>query len=152
MLAIEDRRFYSALRPRSDRPGARPLGQPARRQFVQGGSTITQQAGEEPVPDARADLKRKVQELLLALWLERTFSKDQILAIYLNRAYFGAGTYGVDAAARKYFGRPANEVTMYEAAMLAGLLKAPSRLQPVTDPGRAKPRPDRAQQHGRGGL
>ena len=77
---------------------------------------------------------------MLALWLERRFSKDQILAIYLNRAYFGAGTYGVDAASRKYFGRPATQVNTYQAAMLAGLLKAPSRLNPLVNQEEAQSR------------
>ncbi|NTW00986.1 MAG: penicillin-binding protein, partial [Oscillochloris sp.] len=71
--------------------------------------------------------------VLLALWLERNFTKDQILELYLNRVYFGAGTYGIDAAARKYFGHPAAEATLFEAAMLAGMLKAPSRYNPLND-------------------
>ncbi|MDP7100625.1 MAG: transglycosylase domain-containing protein, partial [Rhodospirillales bacterium] len=77
--------------------------------------------------------KRKYQELLLAFWLEQKFTKDQILTIYLNRVYLGSGTYGVDAAARKYFSVPAPKLTVFEAAIIAGLLKAPSRLNPRTD-------------------
>jgi len=72
--------------------------------------------------------------VLLALWLEWKFSKDEILALYLNRVYLGAGTYGVDAAARKYFGKPAGKLTIFEAAILAGMLKAPSRANPLSDP------------------
>ncbi len=85
-------------------------------------------------------LKRKIQEVLLALWLENHLSKDQILTVYLNRVYLGAGTYGVDAASRKYFGHPARDLSTYEAAMLAGLLKAPSRFNPATDPDKARER------------
>ena len=76
-------------------------------------------------------MKRKLQELMLAIWLERKFSKDEILALYLNRVYFGAGAYGVEAAAQSYFGKSARQVTVAEAAMLAGLVKSPSRLAPT---------------------
>ncbi len=140
VLAVEDRRFYHHF-------GLDPIG--LARAFVtnvragsivQGGSTITQQAAKNLFLTQERTIKRKVQELILALWLERKFSKDQILAIYLNRAYFGAGTYGVDAAARKYFGRPATQVSVYQAAMLAGLLKAPSRLNPIANPESAQGR------------
>jgi penicillin-binding protein 1A len=81
-----------------------------------------------------------VQEALLALWLETKFNKDEILSLYLNRVYLGAGTYGVDAAARRYYGKPAEEVGLYEAAQLAGLLKAPSRYSPANDPAEAEAR------------
>jgi penicillin-binding protein 1A len=140
VLAIEDRRFY-------DHFGVDILGL-ARAMFVnvragtvvQGGSTITQQAAKNLFLTPDRTIKRKVQELLLALWLEQRFSKDQILAIYLNRAYFGAGAYGVDAAARKYFNRPVTRVSTYQAAMLAGLLKAPSRYNPLVNPELAQER------------
>jgi penicillin-binding protein 1A len=140
VLAIEDRRFYRHF-------GLDPIGL-ARALYVnlragsvvQGGSTITQQAAKNLFLTQERTIKRKVQELLLALWLEHRFGKDQILAIYLNRAYFGAGTYGVDAASRKYFGRPATQVNTYQAAMLAGLLKAPSRLNPLVSPELAETR------------
>ena len=134
VLAAEDRRFYSHF-------GIDVFGM-IRAMFVnlqaggivQGGSTISQQAAKNLFLTHERTIKRKVQEVLLALWLEQRFNKDQILAIYLNRAYFGAGTYGVDAASRKYFGRSAREVSLYQAAMLAGLLKAPSRLNPIAHP------------------
>jgi penicillin-binding protein 1A len=134
VMAAEDRRFY-------DHFGIDVFGM-LRALIVnlqaggirQGGSTITQQAAKNLFLSHERTVKRKVQEVLLALWLEHKFSKDQILAIYLNRAYFGAGAYGVDAAARKYFGRPARQVTLYQAAMLAGLLKAPSRFNPIVNP------------------
>ncbi|MEJ2015436.1 MAG: PBP1A family penicillin-binding protein [Limibacillus sp.] len=133
VLAIEDRRFY-------DHPGMDLIGL-ARAMMtnlqagalVQGGSTITQQLAKNLFLTPERTIKRKIQEALLAFWLERKFSKDQILTLYLNRVYLGAGTYGVDAAARRYFGKPASEVTLYEAALLAGLLKAPSRLAPTND-------------------
>ncbi len=133
VMAIEDRRFYSHF-------GVDVLGL-ARAvmvnlkagNVVQGGSTITQQAAKNLFLSPDRTFKRKVQELMLALWLEQRFSKDQILALYLNRAYFGSGAYGVDAAAHKYFNRPATKISTYQAAMLAGLLKAPSRYNPLAN-------------------
>ncbi|MBY0430587.1 MAG: transglycosylase domain-containing protein, partial [Rhodospirillales bacterium] len=101
---------------------------------VQGGSTITQQLAKNLFLTPERNLKRKVQEVLMALWLEHTFSKDQILAIYLNRVYLGSGTYGVDAAARRYFDKSARDLTLYESAMLAGALKAPSKYNPINSP------------------
>ena len=81
-----------------------------------------------------------MQEVLLALWLEHKHSKDQILEMYLNRVYFGSGAYGVEAASRRYFGKSARDVTLAEAALLAGLLKAPSKLSPARDPKAAEER------------
>ncbi len=101
--------------------------------IVQGGSTITQQVAKNLFLTHERTIKRKLQEFMLALWLEHRFTKDQILALYLNRAYFGAGAYGIDAAARKYFGVPATRVSTYQAAVLAGLLRAPSRYNPHAD-------------------
>ncbi len=140
VLAVEDRRFYQHFGV-----DLRGLLRAAWRnlmagRIVQGGSTISQQLAKNLFLSPERTLRRKVQELLLALWLEYKFSKDQILTIYLNRVYLGAGTYGVDAAARLYFGKTAGEVTLYEAALLAGLLKAPSRLNPTRDPQRAEER------------
>lgn len=134
VLAIEDRRFYSHF-------GIDPLGL-ARAVYVnwrsgravQGGSTITQQLAKNLFLTPEKSLKRKIQEAMLALWLENRFTKDQILTAYLNRVYLGAGTYGVDAAARTYFGKPATEVDIRESAVLAGLLKAPSRYAPSSNP------------------
>ena len=140
VLAVEDRRFYQHF-------GVDPLGvlraiwvNLRTGELVQGGSTITQQLAKNLFLNSERSLKRKVQEALLALWLEREFTKDQILTLYLNRVYLGAGAYGVDAAAQKYFGKPAQAVTLYEAAMLAGLLKAPSRDNPASDPDAAERR------------
>ena len=133
VVAIEDRRFYSHF-------GLDPIGlmravwvNLRAGRIVQGGSTISQQLAKNLFLTSDRTLKRKVQEVLLALWLEANYSKDEILSLYLNRVYLGAGAYGVDAAARRYFGKSANEVNMAEAAMLAGLLKAPSRFAPTRD-------------------
>ena len=133
VLAVEDRRFYehAGIDPRGilralwDNVWAGGLRS--------GGSTISQQLAKNLFLSPERTLRRKVQEALLAFWLERRFGKDQILTIYLNRVYFGQGAYGVDAAARRYFGKPAQEVSVYESALLAGLLKAPSRYNPVTN-------------------
>ena len=133
VVATEDRRFYGHF-------GIDPIGLARAMwvniragRWVQGGSTITQQLAKNVFLTPERTIRRKGQEMLLALWLEQRFTKDQILALYLNRVYFGAGTYGVDAAAQRFFGKPAAVVTPYEAAMLAGLLKAPSRYNPIAD-------------------
>ena len=133
VVATEDRRFYSHF-------GVDPIGLARAMvsnlvagRIVQGGSTISQQLAKNVFLTHQRTLKRKAQEFLLALWLEANFSKQQILALYLNRVYLGAGAYGVDAAARRYFNKPAARVNLAEAAMLAGLLKAPSRLAPTRD-------------------
>ncbi|MDX1575362.1 MAG: PBP1A family penicillin-binding protein [Kiloniellales bacterium] len=137
VLAVEDRRFYRHWG--IDLRGlARAFWVNLRAgEVVQGGSTITQQLAKVLFLTPERTLKRKVQEALLALWLERKFTKDEILSLYLNRVYLGSGTYGVDAASRRYFDKAAGEVTLYEAAQLAGLLKAPSRYNPVSDYQRA---------------
>lgn len=140
VLATEDRRFYDHIGV--DLIGlARAMFVNARAgRVVQGGSTITQQLAKIVFLTPDRTIKRKVQEVLLALWLEYNFSKDQILTLYLNRVYLGAGTYGVDAAAHRYFGRSARDVSLPEAAILAGLLKAPSRLAPTSDAKAARTR------------
>lgn len=134
VVAIEDRRFYSHF-------GFDPVGL-ARAAFinltsgrwVQGGSTLTQQLAKNLFLQPDRTLERKIQEVLLAFWLEHQHSKDEILEMYLNRVYFGSGAYGVEAAARRYFGKPARQLNLAESALLAGLLKAPSRLSPARDP------------------
>jgi penicillin-binding protein 1A len=140
ILATEDRRFHSHF-------GIDIIGilRAAVSNFragrvVQGGSTLTQQVAKNLFLTSDRTVKRKVQELLLSLWLEKVYTKDQILSIYLNRVYLGAGTYGVDAASRRYFNRSVRDITLYQAAMLAGLPKAPSRLNPVSGPERAHAR------------
>ncbi len=129
-IAIEDRRFYS-------HGGIDPIGilralvnDVLDRGAVQGGSTLTQQLAKNLFLTQKRTFSRKIQEAILALWLEHKYSKDKILELYLNRVYFGSGAYGVDAAAEKYFGHSAKDVTLPEAAMLAGLMKAPSKLAP----------------------
>jgi len=142
-IAIEDRRFYHHW-------GIDPVGvaralvrNMSGRGTMQGGSTLTQQLAKNLFLTQERTMSRKVQEAILAFWLERKFSKDQILELYLNRVYFGSGAYGVEAAARKYFGHGARETTLPEAAMLAGLMKAPTKLAPNRNPAAAA---DRASQ------
>ena len=131
LIGTEDRRFYDHFG--LDLIGlARAMWVNLRAgRVVQGGSTLTQQLAKNVFLDSGRTLKRKAQEVLLALWLERNFSKDQILEMYLNRVYFGAGAYGVEAAAQRYFDKPATKLSLNESAMLVGLLKAPSRLAPT---------------------
>jgi penicillin-binding protein 1A len=133
VIATEDRRFYWHF-------GIDPIGLARAAAInlraghvVQGGSTITQQLAKILFLTPERSLARKVRETLLALWLERRFSKDQILEIYLNRVYLGAGTYGVDAAAHRYFGKSAKQLDLFESAVIAGLLKAPTRYSPARD-------------------
>lgn len=140
VMAIEDRRFYSHF-------GIDPFGLARAMfenitsgRFTQGGSTLTQQLAKNLFLKPDRTIERKVQEVLLALWLEQKHTKDQILEMYLNRVYFGSGSYGVEAASRRYFGKSARDVTLAEAALLAGLLKAPSRLSPARDPKAAEER------------
>ncbi|MEB3703165.1 PBP1A family penicillin-binding protein [Candidatus Bealeia paramacronuclearis] len=140
LMAIEDRRFYSHF-------GVDVLGLLRAvwvnwrvGHVVQGGSTITQQLAKNFLQSQNLydvndrSLRRKVQEALLAIWLEHKFTKDQILTIYLNRVYLGSGTFGIEAAAEHYFGKHARELTLYESAVIAGLLKAPSRYSPANNP------------------
>jgi penicillin-binding protein 1A len=140
IIAIEDRRFYQhrgvdfrgILRAgwrNSQAGGAR-----------EGGSTITQQLARLIFLSPERTFRRKTQEALLAIWLEGQLTKEEILLRYLNTAYFGAGAYGVDAAAKRYFGKKASELTLAESAMLAGLVRAPSQLAPTRNFGGAKER------------
>lgn len=142
IVAIEDRRFYSHFGV--DLKGmARAAWRNLRGGGVrEGGSTITQQYVRLVTLNQEKTLWRKTQEALLALRAEATMSKDEILLGYLDAAYFGAGAYGADAAARRYFGKPAKALTLPEAAMLAGLVRAPSQLAPTHNLGGAKERAD----------
>ncbi|MAI07014.1 MAG: hypothetical protein CBC47_07795 [Alphaproteobacteria bacterium TMED87] len=133
ILSIEDRRFYS-------HPGIdfRALIRAFFVNFnagyiVQGGSTITQQLAKNLFLTPERTLSRKIREALLAIWLERNFTKDQILSLYLNRVYLGAGTYGVSSASKEYFGLSVEELSIYQSAMLSGLMKAPSKYNPKTN-------------------
>ncbi len=131
VMATEDRRFYRHF-------GIDPMGlaRAAYRNYtagtvVQGGSTITQQLAKNLFLGPERTMARKLEEVIYAVWLEQRFSKDEIFELYLNRVYFGGGAYGVEAAARRYFGTSARDVTLPQAAVLAGLLKAPSRYAPT---------------------
>ncbi len=139
-IAIEDRRFYSHY-------GVDPIGiaraavtNVMHRGVSQGGSTLTQQLAKNLFLTQERTMARKLQEVELAIWLERKHSKSEILELYLNRVYFGSGAYGVEAAAQRYFGKSAKNVTIAEAAMLAGLVKSPSRLAPNRNPEGAEAR------------
>ena len=133
-VAVEDRRFWS-------HPGIDPIGV-LRAVFVnltsgrlrQGGSTLTQQVAKNLFLSNARTFRRKVQELMLTIWLEHTFSKKEILEIWLNRVYLGSGTWGVDAAARVYFGASARRLALWQCAALAGIPRAPSRMNPRANP------------------
>src|SRR5882757_9403770 len=129
-VAIEDRRFYEHY-------GVDPLGigraliaNVLHRGVAQGGSTLTQQLAKNLFLTQERTVTRKLQEVLLAVWLERKFTKTQILELYLNRVYFGSGSYGIEQASLRYFGKSARQLNVAEAAMLAGLVKSPTRLAP----------------------
>ncbi len=143
VVAIEDRRFYShhGIDPRGT---LRALWRDARAGGAsrEGGSTLTQQLVRLTYLSADKTLRRKVQEAVLSLWMETRLSKDEILLRYLNTAYFGAGSYGADAAAHRYFGKNARDLTLGECAMLAGLVRAPSQLAPTRNFGGARERAD----------
>jgi penicillin-binding protein 1A len=133
-VAIEDRRFYQHY-------GIDPIGVTRalvanimRRGVSQGGSTLTQQLAKNLFLTQERTLSRKIQEVGLALWLERKYSKTEILELYLNRVYFGAGAYGIEAAAQRYFNKPAQKLNVAEAAVLAGIVRSPSRLAPSRNP------------------
>jgi penicillin-binding protein 1A len=133
MVSVEDRRFRSHF-------GVDPIGiarsfavRIQRGRFAQGGSTITQQLARNIFLTNDKTWTRKFREIILALAMERKFSKDQILELYLNRVYFGGGAYGVDAASRKFFDHPATTLSLAESAIIAGLVKAPSNYSPTAD-------------------
>ncbi len=137
VLAIEDRRFYGHI-------GVDPIGltravtrNMKAGRVVQGGSTLSQQLAKNVFLTSERTLKRKLQETLLAIWLERTFSKDEIFEKYLNRIYFGGNAWGLEAASQQYFRKPASDLELGEAAIIAALLKGPSRYNPVSSPRRA---------------
>jgi penicillin-binding protein 1A len=139
-IAIEDRRFYSHFGIDPTGIARATIANLLHRGVSQGGSTLTQQLAKNLFLTQERTLQRKLQEAELALWLERKYSKNEILELYLNRVYFGSGAYGVEAAAQKYFGKSARAVTLAEAAMLAGLVKSPSRLAPNRNPEGAEKR------------
>ena len=141
MVSVEDRRFYM-------HPGIDPIGiarstwvRVQRGHWAQGGSTITQQIARNIFLTNTRTFGRKFREMILAMAMERKFSKREILELYLNRVYFGGGAYGIDAASRRFFGHPADKLSLEEAAIIAGLVKAPSNYSPTAD---AKAAIDRA--------
>ncbi len=140
VVAIEDRRFYS-------HPGVDPIGllravfvNVTKGGVVQGGSTLTQQLAKNLFLTQERTLKRKIQEALLAVWLEHELTKDEIITAYLNRVYMGGGAYGIEAASDVYFNKHARDLDLEQSAMLAGLLKAPSRYSPSASPQQARSR------------
>lgn len=133
IISIEDRRFYEHFGIDVFGLARAAVSNLIARRVVQGGSTITQQLAKNLFLSPDRTFRRKAQEILLALWLERNYSKEQILTAYLNRVYLGAGTYGVDAASQVYFNKPVQDINLREAAIIAGLLRAPSRYAPTND-------------------
>ncbi|MBE3594923.1 MAG: penicillin-binding protein [Candidatus Carbobacillus altaicus] len=139
-IAVEDRRFY-------DHPGFDPRRILASlwtdlkaRRFVEGASTITQQLARNLYLSHERTLTRKVLELVYALKLEATYSKDELLERYLNTIYYGAGAYGIEQAAQRYFNKPASDLNLAEAALLAGIPQSPSRINPLVDLEKARAR------------
>lgn len=139
-VSIEDRRFY-------DHTGFDPIGiaraivaDVGQGRAAQGASTITQQLARNLFLSQDRTVERKARELLWAVQLERTYSKNQILALYLSRVYYGSGAYGLEAASRRYFNKPASRLSLREAATLAGVLKSPTNYNPVEQPQRAAER------------
>ena len=140
MVAVEDKRYRSHI-------GVDPLGMArafkvriTKGRWTQGGSTITQQLARNIFLTNSRTFGRKIREAILALAIERRFSKDQILELYLNRVYFGGGAYGIDAASRRFFGHSADQLSLSEAAIIAGLVKAPSNYSPTADAEAARSR------------
>lgn len=140
VLAIEDRKFYRHWGFDFEGLARATVANAQAGRVVQGGSTLTQQLAKNLFLSSDQNLKRKAQELLLSVWLESRFSKEEILSLYLARVYFGAGAYGIEEASQRYFGKGPQSLTIAEAALLAGLLKAPSRLNPVSSAERAAER------------
>jgi penicillin-binding protein 1A len=139
-IAIEDRRFEQHGPFDAQGVLRAAVLDIARRHVVQGGSTLTQQVAKTLFLSNERTYRRKVQEAIISYWLWKHYSRDEILGIYLNRVYLGAGAYGIDAASRLYFGHPATQLTLAEAAILAGLPKAPSSLNPLANPQAAQNR------------
>ena len=137
VIAIEDRRFFDHNGLDLRGLARAIVNNLIAGRMVEGGSTISQQLAKNLYLNADRTFKRKVQELLLSFWLEMKLSKQEILAIYLNRAYFGSGAYGIDAASRTIFGHSARNLTLTEAAMIAGMLKGPALYSPLRDVQRA---------------
>ncbi len=136
-VSVEDRRFYQHWGFDPVGIGRAVVADIHRGHAAEGASTITQQLARNLFLTPDQTIKRKVQELLLAVWLERQYSKKQILALYLNRVYFGAGAYGIESASETFFNKPASKLSIGEAALLAALLKSPTHYSPVNEQERA---------------
>ena len=140
ILAIEDRRYYNhiGVDPRAiARAAFRNLREG---RYVEGGSTLTQQLSKNIFLTSEKAMSRKIQEAMIAIWLERDFTKEELLEMYLSRVYFGSGSWGLENASLRYFNKPAKDLTLAEAAMVAGLLQAPSTKNPVSHFDRAQKR------------
>ncbi len=137
IISTEDRRFFSHFGFDAISFTRAMIANIFAGRYVQGGSTITQQVAKNLFLTSKKNIKRKTQELLLAFWLEYKFTKEQILTLYLNRVYLGTGTYGIEAASQKYFGKSSRDMNVMEAAIIAGMLKAPSRYNPAASQERA---------------
>ena len=137
VIATEDRRFFDHKGIDLRGLGRAVINNLVAGRMVEGGSTISQQLAKNLYLNANRTFKRKVQELLLSFWLELKLDKQEILTIYFNRAYFGGGAYGIDAASRTIFGHSARNLTLTEAAMIAGMLKGPALYSPLRDVQRA---------------
>ncbi|MFZ4541789.1 MAG: transglycosylase domain-containing protein [Rickettsiales bacterium] len=140
VIATEDRRFFEHHGVDFFGIARAIVTNFARGHTVQGGSTVTQQVAKNVFLTPERTLKRKLQEVILAFWLEARFTKKEIMAIYLNRVYLGGGAFGVDAAAHRYYNKGAKDLNLYESAMMAGLLKAPSRYSPSANVERSRGR------------
>lgn len=141
-IAIEDRRFYEHTGFDAIGIARAVVANVEKGRTAQGASTITQQLARNLFLSADQTMERKAKEVVYAVQLERTYSKKQILGLYLSRVYFGAGAYGIEQASRRYFGKPAAKLTLREAATLAGVLKSPTNYNPVEEPQRAAQRAD----------
>lgn len=137
IISTEDRRFYQHFGFDIISFTRAMLTNVFLRRYAQGGSTITQQVAKNLFLTSQKNIKRKTQELMLAFWLEYKFTKAQILTLYLNRVYLGSGTYGIEAASQKYFQKSSRDLNLKEAAVIAGMLKAPSRYNPIASEQRA---------------
>jgi len=140
VVATEDRRFFQHIGIDLAGLARAALANVRAGRYAQGGSTLTQQLAKNLFLRPERTLARKVEELLLALWLEARIGKQEILEIYLNRVYFGGGAYGIETASQRFFGKSASALSIAEAAVIAGILKAPSRYAPSSNPGQARMR------------
>ena len=142
LLAAEDTRFFEHGGIDLIRIGGAALRDVATRRLAQGASTLTQQLARSVFLSPEKSFARKINEVFLTVEIEKGYSKDQILTMYLNQIYFGHGNYGVEAASTWYFGHPATQLTLPEAALLAGLIQRPEYYSPVRNPEAARQRRD----------